>query len=96
LKLCENRNDTPEQVIQRASGVLEAWQHARRSDSIAGDEGQTHAAVWQPPPASFFKYNVDAAVFMPTKKLHEGILARWSWMLSRCNVRCVQGCHDTF
>lgn len=89
LKLCEDKNDTPEQVFQRVSGVLEGWQHARRSDSIAGAEGQMHAAVWQPPPASFLKCNVDAAVFMATKKLHASILARWRWMFSRCNVRRV-------
>ncbi|KAK2415610.1 hypothetical protein QL285_038076 [Trifolium repens] len=69
LKLWENKHETVDQVLNRAKGVLSAWQVAQKNNSRTGVTGPdiSHddaiAETWKPPREGYVKCNIDAAIF---------------------------------
>jgi hypothetical protein len=43
--------------------MLQAWQHARKTDAASRRQQQVHHVAWQPPQAGVVKCNIDAAIF---------------------------------
>jgi len=63
LQLWENKTESPNQILQHAQAILNAWECARRvHQTHTMTQEQTHAAIWQPPRAGLLKCNVDTSV----------------------------------
>jgi hypothetical protein len=76
LQLWEDNKVTVQQVIGRAQGMLQAWQHARKTDAASRRQQQVHHVAWQPPPAGVVKCNIDAAIFDTEQKVGMGAYLR--------------------
>ncbi|MCH88735.1 RNA-directed DNA polymerase (Reverse transcriptase), partial [Trifolium medium] len=77
IQLWENKKESPDKVIARAQGTLQAWQQAQTTvaRSVTAEQ-QRHAASWQPPHPEFVKCNIDAAIFSTEKKIGMGACVR--------------------
>jgi ribonuclease HI len=77
LQLWEQKIESTSQVIGRANGTLQAWQHARQpTDTVQPPQQHVQVTPWQPPPTDFVKCNLDAAIFVHEQCIGMGACLR--------------------
>ncbi|MCI13610.1 ribonuclease H protein, partial [Trifolium medium] len=82
LKLWENKHETADQVLNRANGVLSAWQAAQKYHDRTVSTGTNIAhsdiaeLIWKPPPEGYVKCNIDASIFSTDCKVGMGAVLR--------------------
>ena len=77
MKLWENKTETVQQVINIANHTIQAWTHANNNTtSIQAQARREQRLSWLPPPSTYLKCNIDAAVFTLENKVSMGACLR--------------------
>jgi hypothetical protein len=76
LKLWENKDESPDQAVHRAQGVLRAWHMARQRADTAPEQKQISTARWTAPRRGYVKCNIDVAMSTADGKVSMGACLR--------------------
>ncbi|PNY11427.1 hypothetical protein L195_g008033 [Trifolium pratense] len=84
VKLWEQQTESVDHVLAHPDYTLQTWMCAQNRQQSSSSARRSQVEHWQPPPTTFVKCNIDAAVFAPEQKATEaeawGLLQGLEWI----------------